>query len=271
MLSSETIGAESNALGHFLLMASDSNYRKKLGTRIQRVLRMKKCTYEQLADDLGITRSAVGQWISGATSPSQKNLAAIAKWGGVNLNWLANGISPMVDVQKINDASTYQVRTVRVQGEVHAGAWYDYSPVNIFNVDGDPSLDKYKPGWAVNDPDFADLKQFALRIIGNSINKLAPDGHFAVCVNYEDARSSIQDGDVVVVERRRAGLTEATIKIARGEPGKWELWPHSTDPDHQSHIRLNAKDNRDLDNKDTEVEVIALVIGFYGPQGKVPR
>lgn len=270
MLSSETIGAESITFGHYWVMAADRNYKHQLGARIKRILKMKDCTYEKLADELKITRSAVGQWAAGKAAPKQENLVAIAKWAGVNFNWLATGAGKIHE-QKSNDSSSYRVRIVRVQGEVQAGVWYPETPINFYNVDGDPSLDKYKPGWAVDDPEYADLRQFALRIVGNSINKLAPDGHFAVCVNYDDARSSIQDGDVVVVEQRRAGLTEATIKIARGSAGKWELWPHSTDIEHQKPIKLNAKDNRDLEQKDTEVEVVALVIGFYGPQGKVPK
>ena len=270
MLSSDTIAAESIAFGHYLVMASDRNYKVQLGARIKRVIKLKDSTYEKLADELGITRSAIGQWVSGRAAPKQENLAAIAEWANVNFNWLATGTGKMRE-QKSNDSSKYSARIVRVQGEVQAGVWYPESPINFFNVDGDASLDKYKPGWAVDDPEYSDLKQFALRIVGNSINKLAPDGSLAVCVHYDDARSSIQEGDVVVVEQRRAGLTEATLKVARGSAGKWELWPHSTDPDHQKPIKLNAKDNRDLENKDTEVEVIALVIGFYGPQGKVPK
>jgi len=93
--------------------------------------------------------------------------------------------------------------------------------------------DPLPPVPYVNDMRYQGLEQFAVRVAGTSIDKKIPDGFFAICVKYFEARREPTDGDFVVVQRKRDGLYEGTIKqLVKGNNG-WELWPRSNDPCHQ--------------------------------------
>lgn len=134
-----------------------------------------------------------------------------------------------------------------VRGFVRAGIWQEtYAP----------------EGEAQTLPISADRRypshlQFALEIQGDSINRRARAGEYAVCVEWH---GPVQPNDIVVVERRRSGLFEATIKVVKfGTDQTVELWPDSDHPAHQGPIALNPKDAKDGE----EISVVAKVLGFY--------
>jgi len=115
---------------------------------------------------------------------------------------------------------------------------------------------------------YAELEQRAYRVVGPSMNMRAiHDGTFVITVRYWEVRTQPQDGDIVVVERRRdGGLVERTLKEVVIRPGQIELTPRSSDDRFKEPIviprHLDANPSEPL-----EVEIIALVIGCYSPIG----
>lgn len=65
-----------------------------MGDRIRSLREETGLSAAALARELGVTRSAVGQWEGGFTSPSLENLSALAVLGDVNFEWLATGRGP---------------------------------------------------------------------------------------------------------------------------------------------------------------------------------
>ena len=69
----------------------------------------------------------------------------------------------------------------------------------------------------------------------------------------------MQPDDVVIIERRRAGFFEATIKIVGPSvPGSVTLAPDSNNPEHKP-IVIRESELRDGE----EYAVVAKVLGFY--------
>lgn len=140
--------------------------------------------------------------------------------------------------------------TVRVVGTAAAGLWKDVSIIadDYYTHEEIP---------VVENPRFAGLKQYAVFVEGNSVNRAIQDGEYAICVSWGDLGIEPKDGQYVHVERNRGGLQEATIKVVRFRNGTIELWPDSTDARFQEPIDFSHSD------EDTEVVIRGLVIGKF--------
>lgn len=112
------------------------------------------------------------------------------------------------------------------------------------------------------DPRFPAEAQYALRVRGHSVNRIAEDGAIITCVDLIAGGIDARDGDLVWVERRRGDLVEATVKRLRKAKDGLELWPESDDPAHQEKLALKPAKG------DYEITIKALVIGAYRP---IPR
>jgi transcriptional regulator with XRE-family HTH domain len=62
-----------------------------VGARIRSARRQRSLTQEQLADQVGVSRSAVAQWETGRTGQVTGNLSRIAGVLGVNVEYLMVG------------------------------------------------------------------------------------------------------------------------------------------------------------------------------------
>ncbi|HEY4041584.1 MAG TPA: helix-turn-helix transcriptional regulator [Rhodopila sp.] len=62
-----------------------------IGTRIRAVRRERGLTQDDLADEVGVSRSAVAQWETGRTGQVTGNLSRIANALGVNVEYLMIG------------------------------------------------------------------------------------------------------------------------------------------------------------------------------------
>ncbi len=163
-----------------------------------------------------------------------------------------------------NGSVSESLGAARVIGEIGGGAWYESPLTDIHNPDFPAETDKFPPVAMVHSKRFPGLPQFALKVVGPSVNKIVKDGAFAICVPWGEARSVPVDGDVVAVERRRGGMHQGTIKRLRRVRGQWELHPESTDARHQKPIRLTDELNGDRDDDSVEIVFVGLVIGQYG-------
>lgn len=101
--------------------------------------------------------------------------------------------------------------------------------------------------------------QYALQVDGPSVDREIPEGAFAICVPLEHMPGGFQHGDLVHLERQRAGLVENSIKEARFGPKGVSFWPKSTHPDHQEPVCIDDTD------ADTMVIVKGVVVGSFKP------
>ena len=140
-----------------------------------------------------------------------------------------------------------------VSGEVAAGIWLE-----IEHADES----KHGPLPLAPDPRYPQDRQFAVLVRGNSINKVAKNGQFLLCLGIDYGRDGlpiVEDGDLAVVERIRPdGLREATVKRLRRGTDGWELHHESTDDRYRGVLR--ADEGLKQDDEGYEVRVLGKVL-----------
>lgn len=128
-----------------------------------------------------------------------------------------------------------KVTGVPVLGRVAANTWRtvddDFeSDFDAEEVERVPSVSGYPAEW-----------QFGMIVEGNCLNKIARDGDRLVCLDLIKSQVDISEDDLVVIERRKFDgmMRQITAKRVKRTSTGFELWPESTDPDHQSPIVLS--------------------------------
>ena len=112
---------------------------------------------------------------------------------------------------------------------------------------------------SINVPEGA---RFGLRVDGESMNQIYPDGTILDCVKLEHLTGEIKSGQRVIVERRRHDEIEATVKeYLKDDTGKEWLIPRSNRPEFQMPIAAN-----DPGEGIDDVQIVALVVGSYRPE-----
>jgi len=112
------------------------------------------------------------------------------------------------------------------------------------------------------DPRYVAWAQWLELVVGDSINLKIPAGQYAHVVDAIDMGYAANDGDWVVVERRRGSLRERTIKQIGIDRGAVQLWPRSTNPKWSDPVSIT---DGCRDGETIEVEIVGLVIGSYNP------
>lgn len=136
-------------------------------------------------------------------------------------------------------------RLINVVGKVQAG---------LFAVV--PDHDEIEEVIPLVMPGFEAASLFALRVVGESMNRHYPDGTLVIVC--PAAEIGVRDGDHVVVRHMRNGLAETTLKEVVQEKAGIALWPRSSDPAFQAPVRLT----RDADADDGH-EIIGVVVSSY--------
>lgn len=207
--------------------------------RVVKARNEKGFSQSALGKKIGVTREAVSQWESGDSEPTAERLRKIAIETDVNYEWLATNRGPMRS--KI-------VAGLELLGTIAAGVWAEVVENQDAKVESVP---------VAPDPRYPREAQYALRVTGTSVDKVAADGAILACVDIYEAGIDVRDGDLVCVERRRGSLIETTVKRVKKNNKNIELWPESNDPAHQQKIQVAGKD--------AEVTIKALVIGVFNP------
>jgi transcriptional regulator with XRE-family HTH domain len=204
--------------------------------RIRELRESRGLTLAQLADRVGTSHATIQRLEAGKMRLTQ--------------DW-ADKISAALKVQFseiFGDIVPAAMSGLSVLGEVQAGVWREVEAAD------EP---KYPPLPIGSDPRYSGKNQFALVVRGESMNRVVHDGAYIVCVSWADLGRAPRDGDLVVVERRRDGLVETTIKRIKLQDQSILLVPDSNDPRWQTPIVLDGG----LEND--EIVITALVIGKY--------
>jgi SOS-response transcriptional repressor LexA len=138
-----------------------------------------------------------------------------------------------------------------IRGDVRAGAWLELDEFNDIPIRG--YLD------VVASQDFDETPQYALRVVGTSMNRVASDGDYAIVASWAETGLELDDDMLVVVQRQRGNTIEVTLKRAKRARKGWELWPDSDDPKYQEPLTM--KDGE----KDVTVSIIGLVLAIHRP------
>jgi SOS-response transcriptional repressor LexA len=171
----------------------------------------------------------------------------------VSLDWLLTGRGEMRGQGVV--PAEIEVAGLPILGEIRAGTWLETS---FIDAEGEPEM------LAVaRDPRFPRARQYALRVVGSSMDLDYPDGSYVTCVDFAESGLAISEGLTVHVERHRQSgqLVEITLKAIERRGSTWWLVPHSSDPVHQP-ISLRERD--------AEVVIRGVVTGGWR-QTSIPR
>jgi len=205
-------------------------------------------TAAEAATAMGVNYQTYAAHENGSRGLRRDAAMRYAKFFNCSLEFLLTGRKSTYTRPDVRDSQAPVVDGdgMPVKGFVRAGIWQEsYAPENdmaSLPISADARFPKHL--------------QFALEIKGDSINRRAKDGEFAVCVEWH---GPVQPSEVVVVERRRAGLFEATIKVVEAlDVDAMRLAPDSDNPAHKP-IVIRQTDVKDGE----EIAIVGKVLGYY--------
>lgn len=142
-------------------------------------------TQQDVADAVGVTKVAVGQWENNKSIPRRENMDALSKLFGVSIPELLGGDAPTVDLPSGALPITGESNMIPMKrlGKTHAG-----EPTEEWLVDSLVSVPKRV---AENHP-----HGFALTVEGDCMDRVYPDG----CVIVVDPDAAPWNGCAVVAE-----------------------------------------------------------------------
>ncbi|MEM8937123.1 MAG: hypothetical protein AAGC77_12010 [Pseudomonadota bacterium] len=186
--------------------------------------------------------------------PGQRKLAEIADVFDITPSALLPG-APL-PTEKPAAPRLRVVEWIPVVAIAKAGYWAEMEFFDGFQEGGELGQGVFVPPRS----GFPASSQYAVRLEGNSLNKIAPDGAYAICVKFEEWQGGVDlrglNGQFVHVERRRGDLIESTVKQLKFDADTPALWPHSFDERFQACIPLG-------DTEGDVVTIIGVVVGTY--------
>lgn len=138
-----------------------------------------------------------------------------------------------------------------VKGEVAAGNW-----VEAFEW----PHDEWQTMTGRADINVDPMHRFFLRIVGDSMNLVYPEGSFIECVSLIGGGKVAPGKRVVVIRRRHDQLIEATVKELVDIDGVLWFAPRSTNPAHQAFRADEPGDGIE------EVSMCAVVVSSVRPE-----
>lgn len=212
--------------------------------RIIELRKEKKLSRAELARRADVNYDALNKSERGEVEqPRGDFLARIAQALGTTEQFLRYGSEGGGERTKITP------RGLVIRGEVAAGLWLE---ADLFEDEK-----KEQSNLFGGDKRYASEAQYLLRIKGESLNRIARDGDFILCVDYGLAGFEITSGDLVVVERSRDGghTFERTAKRIFRHNDEIELRPESNDPRFQEPVVFDEHSE-----EASEVRIIAKVL-----------
>ena len=214
------------------LAARSKRYREQLGL-----------SQSEVARRVGVTPQAIQKLEDGGiTAP--RYILKLAQVLNVDANSLQFG--------EVAQPKVVDVKLLKVMGTAEAGAFRDISLVDEVPEDDLLTIP------VVRDVRFEHAQQYVLRLSGDSMNLVYPDGCFIACAAWSDTGLALRPGMRLHVERYNGALVETTVKEYVVRDGIGLLTPRSTNRAHKE-IELNGDEG-------TEIVVKGLVIGSFVPE-----
>lgn len=175
-----------------------------------------------------------------STIPSVYTLLALAPVLQTSLNYLAAVADSPSDPRP--------QKTLPIRYAVAAGTWLEHD-------DTDQSVLENAPIGP--HPEWPARSQFVVRVEGDSMSLVWPSGTLVRCVEVASLSRAPDSGARVLIERRRPGLFERSLKVLRtANDGSVEFWPQSSNPRFQTPLVVHAADLEE----ETEVAIVAIAL-----------
>lgn len=205
---------------------TDLAKRQEMGARLATA--RKRAGYETVADaarSLGIKYPTYASHENGSAGIRHPVAEKYARKFRVSLEWLLTGRGDMFTSGVA--PTEIDISGLPVLGTIQAGHWLE---TTFLDSEGEPEM---LP--VARDARFPRARQYALVVVGDSMDLDYPDGSYVTCVDFAESGLSIVHGLTVHVERHRSGgqLVEITLKRVVEKGGVFSLVPRSTNPAHQ--------------------------------------
>lgn len=225
--------------------------------KIRTVRKRLDLTQAELAERIGVSTAAVGQWETAKTVPSQDSLHKLSDLTGEPIDWFFDRqVAPkIIRPPEVVPAPVMDAAAIAVRGTVQAGVWRHVEP-------DEHTVQEYVR--VPLDRAYDGLRVYGLRVAGASMNLVYPPGTILLCVKLLDLGREPRNGERVIVLRQREGDgSELTVKEFRIEPnGEHRLYPRSTHPAFQEPLQLpKGKDAGEI------IEVQSVVIASVKYEG----
>lgn len=198
-----------------------------LAERIAQLRSLRRLDQKQFAEALGVSQGTVSRWEKGA-KPKPEMLQAIANFAGIPVDTLLGVAPPPIEVE------AHEVRWVPLIGFGPASSWREAITMPM----GDVAVKASKAG----------RRAFAVEIKGDSMDKLLPEGGWAVV---DPDQTNFYDNKVYLVANDEH---EVTVKRYKGNPARLE--PMSHNPSHETLMIVPHK-----------VNVIGRIVAHGGDDG----
>lgn len=208
--------------------------------KLSRLRKQRGYTQSTLAEAMGVEQPTIQRWEKGKREPNIGQLIELARVLNVEPGTL---IDPMI-------ATSIGPRLF-VKGEVAAGIWREAMEL---------SEDEWQSFTGRADVSADMQHRFGLRIVGDSMNLVYPEGTIIECVSVFGHAEPSTGKKVVVLRKRADNMVEATVKELVEQDGDLWLVPRSTNPEHQP-FKLDG-----LTEGIIEVRIAAVVVASVRPE-----
>lgn len=184
---------------------------------LRRIREAKGITKSELARRIDVSDVQIGYWESGKNEPRMGKVQQLADTLGVTMDELIFG-SEASDKSSVKKTS----KKVPLYGSIAAGIPLEAIPVEEY-IEIPAEIGNWYPN------------AFLLKVNGDSMNKVVPNGAYALIVPYEG--DDINNGDVVAVQ---VNGYEATLKRFYKLQNTVVLEPDSYNPDYEAKTYSGA-------------------------------
>lgn len=194
----------------------------------------------KLAEQIGVEQPTIQRWEKGSREPDIKALHSLAVALGVTAGELIDGTALAASGPRLY-----------IKGAVQAGHWR-----SAFEL----PADEWETFTGRPDVNALPEHRFGLRVIGDSMDLLYPEGTVLECVSLFGHAEAAPGKRVIIVRIDENGQCEATVKELVEQDGQLWAVPKSSNPAH-SPIKLNGPEPGIL-----EVRVAAVVVASIRPE-----
>ncbi|MEA3264120.1 MAG: S24 family peptidase [Pseudomonadota bacterium] len=179
-----------------------------------------------------------------SNNPTLETLVGLSRALGIDISRLVSGGEGVMP--RVGGVAPYE--RLQVLGAVAAGVWREQTEW--------PEEDRYF--IEVGPSPVVGGERFALRMEGNSMDKLIPPGSDLECLRTIFGEIEPVPGDIVIVQRDRHDMHELTCKRLDHDGKNYILRAESTRPEFQEPIIIGRPD---ADNfSDDGVQIIGIVL-----------